>query len=139
MQQIELVQQHLNEADGVPAVLSAGWQAFELVRSVTSASADQAADMYPAFTFSRGAAVSGRNALALAPSLPADCVPWQDLPAPVTGDVYEIADAVAELTSALSRRLREVAGLAADADDRVACANAAGDAEQVSRLLAKSA
>lgn len=139
MHQIELVHQNLIEADGVPGVLSAGWQVFELVRAVTSASADQAADIYPALTFSRGAAVSGRNALALAPSLPADCVPWQDLPAPVTGDVYEIADAVAELTSALCTRLREAADLAADADDQTACESAAGDAEQVSRLLSKSA
>jgi hypothetical protein len=137
--QIEVVRQHLIDADGVPGVLSAGWQVFELVRAVTSACAGQAADMYPAFTFSRSAAVSGRNALALAPSLPTDCAPWPDLEAQVTGDVYEIADAVAGLASALCGRLREAAVLAADADDRIACENAAGDAERVSRLLAKSA
>lgn len=139
MDQIEEVSQYLIDADKMPGVLAAAWQVFELVRAVTSASADQAADMYPAFTFSRGAAVSGRNTIALAPSLPADCVPWQDLPAPVTGDVYELADTMAELTSALSVRLREAADLAADADDRVACESAASDAERISRLLAKSA
>lgn len=137
MDQIKVIQQHLIDADGVSGVLSAGWRAFELVRIVTDASAGQTADMYPAFTFARGAAVSGRNAVAFAPSLPTDCVPCPGIPGPVTRDVYEIADAVAELASVLSRRLREAAGFAADADDRVACQNAASDAEQISRLLAK--
>lgn len=138
MDQIEAVRQQLIHADGVPEVLAAGWQLFELVRSIANASADRAADMYPAFTFARGAAVSGRNAIAIAPSLPADCALWPDTPSPVTGDVYELADAVSDLTSDLSRRLRESADLAADGGDKVACVNAASDAEQVSRLLAKA-
>ena len=137
MDQIKRTQQQLIDADGVSGVLSASWQGFELVRAVTGANADRASDMYPAFTFARGAAVSGRNAIAFAPSLPADYAPWPDTPAPVTGDVYEVADAVAELASILSERLREAAGLAADPGDRVACENAASDAERISRLLAK--
>ena len=137
MDQIEVIQQHLIDADGVSGVLSAGWQVFELVRAVTGASADEAADMYPAFTFARGAAVSGRNAIAFAPSLSAACAPWPGIPAPVTRDVWEVADAVAELTSVLCGRLREAAGLATDVGDRVACENAASDAERISRLLAK--
>jgi hypothetical protein len=56
---------------------------------------------------------------------------------PVAGDVYEVADAVAGLASALSARLREAAGLAANAGDRTACEDAALDAEQISALLAK--
>jgi hypothetical protein len=135
--QIERIRQHLTDADGVSGVLAASWQAFELVRAVTGANAGQAPDMYPAFTFARGAAVSGRNAIAFAPSLRADCAPWRDTPSLVTGDVYEVADAVAELAFVLSGRLREEAGLAADRGDRVACENAASDAERISRLLAK--
>ena len=137
MDQIKRVRQHLIDADGVSGVLFASWQVFELVRAVTGANAGQASDMYPAFTFARGAAVSGRNAISFAPSLPADRALWPDTPAPVTGDVYEVADAVAELASVLSGRLRETAGLAADPGDRVACDNAASDAERISRLLAK--
>jgi hypothetical protein len=135
--QIKRIQQHLIDADGVSGVLVASWQVFELVRAVTGANAGQAADMYPAFTFARGAAVSGRNAIASAPSLPADRAPWPDTPAPVTGDVYEVADAVAKLASVLSGRLREAAGLTADPGDRVACENAANDGERISRLLTK--
>ena len=137
MDQIKRIQQHLIDADGVSGVLVASWQVFELVRAVTGANAGQAADMYPAFTFARGAAVSGRNAIAFAPSLPADHEPWPGIPAPVTGDVYEVADAVAELASVLCGRLREAAGLTADPGDRVACENAANDGERISRLLTK--
>jgi hypothetical protein len=136
MDQIKVVQQHLIDAEGVSGVLSAGWRAFELLRVVTDASAGQAADMYPAFTFARGAAVSGRNAVAFAPSLPPDCAPCPVIPGAVMRDVYEVADAVAELALVLSGRLQETAGLAAGAD-QVACESAASDAERISKLLAK--
>jgi hypothetical protein len=135
--QIEQVQQHLHAADGVPAVLSASWEAFELVQAVAAAYADQAADMYPAFTFARGSAATGRNAIALAPSMPAGYAKPPAITAPAAGDVYEVADAVAGLTSALSARLREAAGLAADVGDRAACEDAALEAEQISALLMK--
>lgn len=137
MDQIKVTQQHLIDADGVSGVLSAGWRAFELLRVVTGASDGQAADMYPAFTFARGAAVSGRNTIAFAPSLPPDCALYPGISVAVARDVYHLADALAELASVLSRRLREAAGFAAEAEDRIACESAASDAEQISRLLAK--
>lgn len=137
MDQIGRVRQHLDAAVGVAAVLSAGWEVFEFVRAVAAACAGRSPDMYPAFTFAKGAAVSGRNAVAFAPSMPAGyAVP----PAvtPPAGDVYEIADAVAVLASALSARLREAAGLAASAGDRAACEDASLDAGQIGKLLAKA-
>ena len=137
MNQIEQVQQHLHAADGVPAVLSASWEVFEFVQAVAAACADLAADMYPGFTFAKGSAVSGRNAIAFAPSMPAGYAKPLAVASPVTGDVYEVADAVARLASALGARLREAAGLAADANDRTACEDAALDAEQISAMLTK--
>ena len=136
MKQIELARERLLGADGVPGMLSAGWEIFELVMAVAAVSADQSADMYPAFTFARGSAVSGRNALAFTPSMPAGYAPSGPLE-PVAGDVYQVADAVAGLASALSARLRDAAGRAADADDCAACENAAGHADQISKLLAQ--
>ena len=137
MKQIELARQRLLSADGVPGLLSAGWEIFELVIAVAAASADQSPDMYPAFTFARGSAVSGRNAIAFAPSMPACYAAPSGMPGPVTGDVYEVADAVAGLASALTARLRDAAGHAADAGDRTACENAADHADQISELLAR--
>lgn len=136
MNQIELVRRRLLGADGVPSVLSAGWEIFELVIAVAAATADQSPGMYPAFTFARGAAVSGRNAIAFAPSMPASNPALSATPAPPAGDVYEVADALAGLALVLSARLRDAAGRAVDGDDREACEIAAGRADDISRLLA---
>lgn len=137
MNQIRLMHQRLVDADGLPAVLAAGWDVFELVGTIASASAGESADLYPAFMFARGSAVSGRNAVAFAPSMPpASGDARHDLPKP-TADVYEIADALANLASALSMRLRASAELAADAADRSACENAASEAERIVRYLVK--
>lgn len=137
MNQIKLAHQHLAEASGVPAVLAASWELFELIAAIASASAVECPGMYPAFTFASGAAVNGRNALAFAPSLPP--LPRgaaHDPPKP-TGEVYQTADALAGLASALSIRLRETAGLATATADRSACENAASDADRITQLLAK--
>jgi hypothetical protein len=135
--QIELARQRLLDAEDVPGVLSAGWEVFELIIAVAAASADQSAELYPAFTFARGSAVSGRNAIAFAPSMPTSYAAPSSTPEPDTGDVYEVADALAGLASALSTRLRDAAGRAAHADDRAACENAAGHADQISELLVR--
>ena len=93
--------------------------------------------MYPAFTFASGVAVNGRNALAFAPSLPP--LPRgaaHDPPKPA-GEVYQTADALAGLASALSIRLRETAELATATADRSACENAASDADRITQLPAE--
>jgi hypothetical protein len=136
--QIELLRQRVLHADGMARMLAAGWEAFEFVRSVAGANADRSADMYPAFTFARGAAVSGRNAIAFAPSMPADQAMLFEEAAPLEGDAYEVADMLADLASALSARLRETAGVAGDAGDRTVCEDAARDADRITELLAKS-
>ncbi len=135
MEQADLLERRLADAAGVAGVLAVAWEVFEFVRVFCAAGADQAADLYPAFTFARGPAVSGRNAIALAPSLP------EGFPTPpgnpvAPGEVGEIADSIAGLASALSGRLRETAELAADPDDRIACQDAACDAARIGELLA---
>ena len=139
MKQIELIEQHLREAVGMTDVLAAGWEIFELIGDLAAACAEQSADLYPAFMFARSAAVDGRNAIAFAPSVPAvgaalsgGAVLWTD-------GMSEVADALVGLASALSMRLRATALLAADDGDRVACENAARDADRISELLARSA
>ena len=54
MKEIALAGQRLLGADNLPGVLSAGWDAFEVVIAVATANADRSAAMYPAFTFARG-------------------------------------------------------------------------------------
>jgi hypothetical protein len=135
--EIKLIHRRLADGDGLPAVLAVGWDIFELVSTVASASAGKSPDMYPAFTFAHGAAVSGRNAIAFAPSLPpVSGGAGHELPKPL-GNPGEIADDLAGLASTLSMRLRESAGLTADAADRNACENAARQAERITWLLAQ--
>jgi hypothetical protein len=136
VEQIKLIHQRLVNADGFPALLAAAWDTFELVQATASADAAESPDLYPAFTFARGAAVSGRNALAFAPSMPpipADAAYPRTKPAE---DVDKIADALADLASALSILLQESAELADDPADRTACQNAAREADQITSLLA---
>ena len=137
MKQIKLVEQQLREADGVADVLAVAWEIFDLVGALAAACAEQAADMYPAFMFARSAAINGRNAIAFAPSMPADCATSFGNPELSASDVDEVADDLAALASALSARLRAAARLAADDGDRIACENAARDADQIGELLAR--
>ncbi len=139
MRQIELTERQLREADSVVDVLAAGRDVFELVGVLAASSAEKAADLYPAFMFARGAAVEGRNAIVLAPSMPAGGPASFGSPELSTGDVDEVADALARLASVLSARLREAALLAADDGDRIACEDAAGEADRIGELLAGSA
>jgi hypothetical protein len=132
----KLIYRRLADADNLSEVLAAGWDIFELITTIASASAGESPDLYPAFTFARGSAVSGRNAIAFAPSMPPIVGAGHELPKPA-GDVDEIADGLAGLASALSTRLRESAELAADAADRSACENAASEAERITWLLAQ--
>ncbi len=138
VRQIELAGQRLREADGVAGVLAAAWEGFELISAAAADHAERTTDLYPAFMFARGAAVEGRNALVLAPSRPAGGPASFGTLGLSTGDVDQVADALAELASALSARLRGAAGLAVDDGDRVACEIAAGEADRIGALLTGS-
>jgi hypothetical protein len=138
VKQIEMMEQHLGEAVGVADVLAAGWEIFERIADVAAACAEQSVDLYTAFLFARSAAVDGRNAIAFAPSVPAVGAALSGGPGLWTGDMSEVADALAGLASALSMRLQATVRLAADDGDRAACENAARDADRISELLAGS-
>ena len=136
VEQVDLLERRLRDAIGVAGVLAVAWETFEFAATAAAVDADQAAYLYPAFTFARGSAVSGRKAIALAPSLPARIPAPREGLAPPTGEADQVADAIARLAAVLSERLREAAGLAADPDDRAACEDAARDAARISELLA---
>lgn len=135
MEQADLLERRLADATGIAGVLAVAWEVFEFVRVLCAAGAAQAADLYPAFTFARGPAVSGRNAIALAPSLPEGFPTPPGSPVAPTGEAGEIADAIAGLAAVLSGRLREAARFAADPDDQAACEDAAREAARIGELL----
>lgn len=135
MEQADLLERRLADATGIAGVLAVAWEVFEFVRVLCAAGAGQAVDLSPAFTFARGPAVSGRNAIALAPSLPEGFPTPPGSPVASAGEAEEIADAIAGLAAALSERLQDAAGLAVHPDDRAACEDAARDADRISELL----
>jgi hypothetical protein len=137
VRKIELVERQLFDADELADVLVVAWEIFDLVGGLAADCAEGAADMYPAFMFARGAAVSGRNAIGLAPSMSAGRSVLVENSKPSAGDLYDVADAIAKLAAALSARLREAARLA-DEGDRTACQDAARDADRIVELLAES-
>jgi hypothetical protein len=137
VKELGLARQRLLHAGDVPGILAAAWEAFELAGAVADATAERSADLYPAFTFARGAAVAGRNAIAFAPSMPPGMTGLIDSSPPFDGDVHDLADALAGLASAVAARLREAAGFAADPYDRAACTDAAHEADRMAGLLAR--
>jgi len=137
VRKIDLVERQLLDADDLADMLAVAWEIFDLVGGLAADCASRAADMYPAFMFARGAAVSGRNAIGLAPSMLAGRSVLVENGKPSAGDVYEVADAIAGLAAALSARLREAARLA-DEGDRIACQDAAREADRIVGFLAES-
>jgi len=129
--------QRLQEADGLAAVLDAAYAAFEGMVSVIHPVQDPASGLFTAFVMAAAAAADGRNALALAPSLPGH--PLLTVPAeqqPWSGESPErVAKAVAGLSSLVAERLAPAAASAPDASDREACRHAARSARDICGLL----
>jgi hypothetical protein len=81
-------------------------------------------------------AANGRNALALAPSLPSHpliTAPPQDEPQPTKPE--RTAEAVASLSRLVAARLTHAAACAPDPADRDACTHAARSAREICGLL----
>jgi hypothetical protein len=141
MDQIESARVRLEQATGLPAVLDAGYEAFEEMLPALEEQEDRGGAAFAAFVMSATAAANGRDALAAAPSLP---------PAPpgklavaaaesFRGQAMEdAAAALARLSQLLSTRLTDASGLSADPGDKVACARAARHAASICSLLGRT-
>jgi hypothetical protein len=134
---MDTAQQHLQEADGLAAVLDASYAAFAGMVAIIHPVQDPASGLFTALVMAAAAAADGRNALALAPSLPRH--PLLTTPAeqqPWSGEPPErVAEAVAGLSSLVAERLTQAAASAQDAGDRDACRHAARSAREVCGLL----
>ena len=67
---MDAAQQRLQEADGLAAVMDAAYAAFEGIASVIHPVQDPASGLFATVVMAAASAADGRNALALAPSLP---------------------------------------------------------------------
>ena len=134
---MDATRQHLQEADGLAAVLDAAYGAFEGMLSVIYPVQDPASGLFAAFVMAAASAADGRNALALAPSLPGH--PMLAVPAgqrPWSGEPPErVAEVVATLSTLVAERLTHAAASAPDAGDQAACRNAAQSARDICGML----
>ena len=134
---MDMVQQRMEEADGLAAVLDAAYAAFEGMLSVIHPAQDPASDLFAALVMAAASAADGRDALALAPSLPrhpllaapAEQKPWPGEPP------QRVAEVVAGLSHLVAERLTQAAASAPDTGDRDACRHAVQSARDICGLL----
>ena len=134
---MDTAQRRLQEADGPAAVLDAAYAAFEEMVSVIHPVQDPASGRFAALVMAAASAADGRNALALAPSLPGH--PLLAATAELQSRSGELPERVAETVARLSRlvaeRLTQAAAAAPDTGDEAACRNAAQSAREICGLL----
>ena len=117
-------------AEDIPALLGAAYRAFECALQALRGAEDRAGPLLPAFVLAAAEAANGRDAVAAAGSFPG---PGAVLAEAVTSlAVTDVADQVAELSLALSTRLRG----AETRGGGSACAAAAAYAGRMHELLA---
>src|SRR5690348_2591236 len=134
---MDTTQQHLREADGLAAVLDAAYWAFEGMLSVIYPVQDPASGLFAAFVMAAASAANGRNALALAPSLPGRPLAARPNGQQLwPGESPElVAEVVATLSTLIAERLTQAAASAPDSGDQVACRNAAQSAREICGML----
>ena len=137
---IEAAQHRVQQAGDLAAVLDAAYEAFEAMLSVIHPVQDPASDLFAAFVMAAASAANGRNAVALAPSLPRHpllAVPSEERPCPGERP-GRVAEVVAGLSDLVAERLTQAAAFAPETGDRDACSRAAQNARDICELLTSS-
>jgi hypothetical protein len=136
VRQISTAETRLREATTVPGTLSASFEAFEVIRLLARGNEDRVPELFAAFMMAADAAVDGREAVTIAPSLPPAAGRFLRGKPTADSEVGEIADAMAALGALLSDRLSRAASMAAGTGDRAACEEAAEAAGRICELMA---
>jgi hypothetical protein len=132
------IQARLDQATNLPDTLAASFDAFETIRLLARDCEDRMPALFAAFMTAADAAVEGREAVTVAPSLPATDrghAPVSVLSA--DADVGEIASALAALGALLRDRLSHAMALTAGERDYAACQHAAQAAGRICQLMAR--
>jgi hypothetical protein len=127
----------LREASSLPELLAVSLSAFEAIRVLARGSEDCSPGLFAAFMMSADAAVDGREALTIAPSLPQASLRTLSAGPPAAGTrIAAVTDALAALGALLDERLSGAAGHAPTPGDRAACQQAAKAARRIHQLMA---
>jgi hypothetical protein len=132
VQMVSQAKAQVQVAGSVPDVLAAAFDAFEVIRLYARASEGREPGLFAAFMATAGAAVDGREAITLAPSLPPgpSSVPAAT-PVTVSTAIGAVTAALAELAASLRERLTLITAQEPEAGDRAACAEAAQAAGRI--------
>jgi hypothetical protein len=135
---VEAIMARLREARSLPELLAASFDAFEAIRVIARGSEDMVPALFAAFMTAADAAVDGREAITIAPSLsPAPGVTAITSPPDADADIDTITDALAALGALLDDRLAQAADRALAAGDRAACQEAAEAGRRIHQLMAR--
>jgi hypothetical protein len=131
------IEARLMEAASLPETLAAGFDAFEAIRMTARDWQDRAPELLAAFMTAADAAVDGREALTIAPSLPhaGSADPGSTVAA--GAGPGQAADALAALACALRDRLTSAAARAHLPGDRAACQDGAAAAGRICQLMTR--
>jgi hypothetical protein len=131
------IEARLDQAASLPETLAAGFHAFEVIRMAARDCQDRSPGLFAAFMTAADAAVDGREALTVAPSLPPGGGAGPSAAIAAGADPGQVADALAALAGVLRDRFGRVADLADLAADRAACRDAAHAAGRIWQLMAR--
>jgi hypothetical protein len=137
-------QRRVDQAHSLAEVLDAAYDAFEITRSAIHRYHQEGGPFYPALIMATGAAADGRDSIACAPSLPPPSLPPPSLPRQTAGSApgavgwQDLAASVAELSSAVARKLRAAIAVGTVLEDRRACLDAAMYADEIKALATGS-
>jgi hypothetical protein len=130
------IQARPRAASCVPQALAAGFSAFEVIRRTARAHEGRVPALFAVFMTAADAAVTGREALTSAPSMPAASATESSAPAPAA-TVDDVLDALAGLGALLSGHLAGAAATAQIPGDKAALEQAAGAASQIRDLMTR--
>ena len=128
---------HLREASSLPELLTASLQAFEDIRVAARDCEDLVPELLATFMTTADAAVSGREAITAAPSLPRAVAGRDSASFPADCDIMQVTGVLGSLGGLLSSRLADGAATATVAADREACRAAAAAARRICALMAQ--
>jgi hypothetical protein len=131
------IEVRLEQAASLPEALAAGFDAFEVIRMAARDYQDRVPGLFAAFMTTADAAVGGREALTVAPSLPLAGGTGPGAAVAADADAGQVADALAALAVVLGEHLSRAAARADLPGDRVACQDAARAAAQICQLMAR--
>src|SRR6266487_2241827 len=125
----------VQDARSLPELLAASFDALEAIRVLARASEDAVPSLFAAFMTAADAAVDGRQAITIAPSLSPSPGGTLATSSPAAdADIDTITDALAALGALLDERLADAADRALVPDDRAACQAAAQAGRRIHQL-----